>query len=359
MQPVTDLSIYRRTANSYTTQPSGLHLNIFFYDNELQLHINDQPLLISSKIQKAAKKIGINLTWDRNGYIHQVSYDEVKLLSNELGIVMLSVRDYMNLVKREPKLASPDFAEWLGDTYTLSPENRMMDSEGQLLNVPSSRPGWFELAHVGNNGLPTNLSSLPGTGKWKFWTQSDSSFTAGAVRSFVTSSGTCSLDLGIPSFARHPNFMIRECYRSKPPSIENPLDKVWAEYEERTLSRNDKNILEFFKALDPNTLPQPSIQLDEFVAGKNKERVVDLIGKKRLIEGNFAGLRAIDLKTIATTLASKPDADTIYVTGHSQPDADAIVSAVFEATGRHIFYEKDCVAWSQRLPNVVRHILGK
>lgn len=65
----------------------------------------------------------------------------------------------------------------------------------------------------------TLLKDSPGLDLWKFWTLGHHEFTAAAVRSFVTSSGTCSLDLGIPDFAQHPNFMIRECYRHDPPAL--------------------------------------------------------------------------------------------------------------------------------------------
>ena len=179
---------------------------MFFYDQELQLYINDEPLLISSKIQKSAKKIGLTLKWDHNGYVNQISYDDAKSLSVELGIVMLSVRDFMNLAKREPRVASPNFAEWLDDTYSLLHDQSMVAANGQRLDVPPSRPGWFDLDCVAADGFPSKISSSPGAGKWKFWTQGDSSFKAAAARSFVTPSGTCSLDLGIPSFAQHPNF---------------------------------------------------------------------------------------------------------------------------------------------------------
>ncbi|KAM7192132.1 DHH phosphoesterase [Rhypophila sp. PSN 637] len=334
---------------------------MFFYDQTLQLYINDEPLVISSKIQKAASKIGLTLKWDQNGHINQISYDDVKALSAELGIVMLSVRDYMNLAKREPRVASPHFAEWLDDTFSLLPDQEVMvNASGQRLDIPPSRPGWFDIESVRvGDGLPSTTSSSPGAGRWKIWTQNDRTFKAAAVRSFVTSSGTCSLDMGIPPFAQHPNFMIREAYRSQPKSVDNPFDTIWAEYERKTLQRNDPEIAQFFRTLDVNSLTAPGPKgLDGFVAAKNQEKVSDLIGKKRLLEGDFHGLRVIDLKTMASSLCLEPDADTIYVTGHEHPDADAVVSAVYEAVRRHLVYGKKCAAWSQRVPYVVRTILG-
>jgi hypothetical protein len=161
-------------------------------------------------VQKAAARAGVVLSWDKNGFINKIPYDEATRLCSELGSVILSVKEFMNLAKREPRVASSDFAEWLNDTFVLFQDGRMVNSNGSTLNVPVSRPGWFYLDSIGADGLPTAISALPEPGKWKFWTQNDSSFSAAAVRSFVTSSGTCSLDLGIPPFARHPNLMIRE-----------------------------------------------------------------------------------------------------------------------------------------------------
>jgi len=151
--------------------------------------------------------------------------------------------------------------------------------------------------------------------------------------------------------------MICEAYRSQPTSAVNPLDDIWIEYEQKTL-RNDVEISNFFKALDTTRLAIPNVGLDDFLAEKNQERVADLVGKKRLIEEDFSGLRIIDLKAMVSPLCAKPDADTVYVTGHEQPDADAVVSAVYEAARRHLVYGKKCVAWSQRVPFVVRNILG-
>ncbi|CAH0036031.1 unnamed protein product [Clonostachys rhizophaga] len=94
---------------------------MLFYDSELELFINDEPLLISSKTQNAAKDIGINLSWDQNGYIHKVSHADVMDLSAKLG--------------------------------------EMRDSTGKILDVPSSRPGWFDLDNVGADGLPTSVST--------------------------------------------------------------------------------------------------------------------------------------------------------------------------------------------------------
>ncbi|KAK5993557.1 hypothetical protein PT974_06991 [Cladobotryum mycophilum] len=335
---------------------------MFFHDPELQLYINDEPLLISSKVQKAAQYIGLTLQWNQKGHVHKISYDEVKSLSAELGIVMLSVQEFMHLAKREPRMASSNFAEWLDDTYTLLPDDRMKRSDGNVLDVPPSRPGWFDLSSVGEDGLPTDISSSAGENRWKFWTQSDSSFEAAAVRGFVTSSGTCSLDLGVPCFARHPNLMIRKCYR-KPPflvgTINNTsMDRIWSDYEQKTHARNDDEIIKFFKSLDLDDLTRIADTSNGSPSERTRERLMDLAGKKRLIEGGFMGLRTIDHDMMVKALSSRPDANTTYVVSHDYPDADGIVSAVFEAFRRRAFYGEDCVVWLPNNSVITRQFLG-
>ncbi|KAI1422157.1 hypothetical protein F5Y12DRAFT_786959 [Xylaria sp. FL1777] len=330
---------------------------MFFYDEFLDLYINDKPLLISWKVQQAAIKVGISLTWNSNGYVSGISSDEVTLLSQELGLVMLSVQDFMHLARREPRVASNEFAEWLSDSYTLSSKHRMLDSSGKELNIPPSRPGWFNIDDIASSGLPCNISSAPDAGRWKFWSLEDVGFRSSAVRSFVTSSGTCSLDLGIPHFARHPSLMVRECYRKKPCVSVHPLDKLWLDYETKTLSRRDDEIQDLFHNLNLDHATGFTEQ-DEFIAIRNHERLCDLKGKKRLSVGDFNDLQVVSFNTIADILDEMPGSNTTYITGHNNPDADAIVSSVFEAARRAVSQQISCVAWAERVPYVVKQLLG-
>ncbi|KAL7930848.1 hypothetical protein V8C35DRAFT_324056 [Trichoderma chlorosporum] len=330
---------------------------MFFYDNTLRLYINDTPLLISSKVQQAARRAGAKLRWDNNGHINGVSYDESKAICKELGIVMLSVREFMHLARREPRVASDMFAEWLLDSYTLSSDKRMIDLSGREVVVPPSRPGWFDLEDIGDDGLPTKISGSLAAGRWKFWTHEDDRFVSSAVRSFVTSAGACSLDLGIPQFASHPNLMIRECYYKAPCEMKHPMDQIWAKYEDMTLRKANDELKQFFTLLDLGALKKNHADSDQFVSEKNAERISDLSGKQRLISGNFDDLRIVSLAEIARAVEMRPDSTT-YVVGHPNPDTDAIVSAVFEAARRFITHGQRCAVWTEKLPFVVEHLLG-
>ncbi|KAF5649810.1 DHH phosphoesterase [Fusarium tjaetaba] len=332
---------------------------MFFYDSTLQLYISDKPLLISDRVLKAGERIGISVTWDDNGYVNKVSYKMAKGLSQELGSVLLTVQDFMGLAQRQPWAASQEFAEWLDDTYTLSQESTaMLDAKGNPISVPQARPAWFSLDNIDGRGLPTLLSEFPERDLWKFWTLGHRGFTAAAVRSFVVSSGTCSLDLGIPQFARHSKLMVRECYRTKPATTQTSIDRLWPDYLSKTLSRDDEAIRSFLVSIDPEEIVSHCLQ-DKFITERDQERLADLMGKKRLLLGDYQGLRPMTCETICKAISAPKASDMTYVTGHQNPDADSIVSSVFEATRRSLVYpEKPCVAWVERLPPVVETILG-
>ncbi|KAL7944575.1 hypothetical protein V8C42DRAFT_353466 [Trichoderma barbatum] len=330
---------------------------MFFYDNILQLYTNNTPILISSKVQQAARRAGAKLTWDNNGHVNGVFHDESKTICKELGIVMLSVREFMHLARREPRVASDVFAEWLLDSYTLSSDKRMIDLSGREVVVSPSRPGWFDLNDIGDEGLPTKISGSPAAGGWKFWTHEDDRFVSSAVRSFVTSAGACSLDLGIPQFVSHPNLMIRECYHKAPCIIKHPMHQIWAKYEDMTLRKANDELKQFFTLLDLGTLKKNHADSDKFVSEKNAERISNLSGKQRLISGNFDDLRIVSLAEIGRAVNMCPDSTT-YVVGHPNPDTDAIVSAVFEAARRSMTYGQRCAVWAEKLPFVVEHPLG-
>ena len=332
---------------------------MFFYDVILHLHINLSPLLISSKVLKAARNSGVQLTWNSKGEVCGVSYAEKEALSRELGITSLSVRDYMALVLREPKVASPDFAEWLTDRYTLSTTRQCFNFQNELVEMPISRPAWFKLEDADDRGLPRRTISSNAPGLWKFWSPGHTDFTSAAIRSFVTSSGTCSLDLGIPVFAKHPMVMIRECYQAREPDRISPIHSIWSKYECLTQNKDDVAIRNFFASLQ---IEEENIgdSFDEFVNDKEREMWCDLAGKKRLLAEDFRDLVKIDESMIANCLSAKPDESTIFVAGHARPDADTIVSAIFEATRRSLLLPQGRVALPrvECLPREVAHVLG-
>lgn len=215
---------------------------MFIFDPVLNLYVNDSPLLISDRVFRAAKSIDVQIRWDDDGYITRIPYDDCIRLAETLGIYVLSVSQYMSLAKRQPRVMSLEFAEWLVDTYELGDDGQTLALNSESIQISLARPGWFKLEDCDtDSGIPLRVSRVASPGNWKFWSLEER-FTSAAIRSFVMSSGTCCLDLGIPKFAKHRKLMIRECYGSKLPDNTHAIHSLWTLYERVTQKGNDAEI---------------------------------------------------------------------------------------------------------------------
>jgi len=123
---------------------------MFFYDDVLSLYINDSPLLISSKVVTAARSVNVDLRWDNKGQVCGVSYDVSMNLSQRLGIQVLSVREFMALATREPRVTSSEFAEWMTDRFTVAENSQIFDSNGERVHLPISRTSTVRACQVGS-----------------------------------------------------------------------------------------------------------------------------------------------------------------------------------------------------------------
>ncbi|KAK6502687.1 hypothetical protein TWF506_003265 [Arthrobotrys conoides] len=334
--------------------------NRFFYDETLGLHISHSPLLVSSRVIKAARDVGVNVKWNDKGYISSISYTDARKLCNALDIYMMSVSEYMSLLQRAPQIASPHFAEWLSDTFSFC-EGDYLDATGRKLFSYTARPGWFDPRLTNSEGYPLSLVGCNVPSMWKFWTPGDPDLVSGALRGFVSSSATCSLDLGIPVFAQHPMMMIRECYRKKLLVTKSPILSIWSRYNSLTLSRDDAKIRDFLLSLDLDSL-KPEETVDEFQAAKELEMLVDMRGKRLLLTNDSdCNMRIIGLSDMIKAFEVVPGSSSTFVMGHPNPDADSVVSSVFEAARRALVAKdksKSHFAWAESIPAEVQHILG-
>lgn len=125
-----------------------------------------------------------------------------------------------------------------------------------------------------------------------------------------------------------------------------------------TQSRDYNGLKKFLANLDIANISIGHTQ-DEFLYQRDKERLIDLIGKKRLLENDTISLRVIDETIMLDTLRSTPDDRTFFVMGHARPDADSIMSSVFEAVrSRLVYQDQGPLPWSESIPREVEHILG-
>ncbi|KAK6330807.1 hypothetical protein TWF718_003006 [Orbilia javanica] len=335
------------------------HNDGFFYDDTLGLHISYSPLLVSSKVLKAAQDVGVNVRWNDKGYISSISYNDARKLCKALDIYMMSVAEYMSLLQRAPQIASSHFAEWLSDTYSFD-QGEYLDSTGKGISQYTARPGWFDPMATDSEGYPSGLVDFNAPSMWKFWSPGDPELVTGAMRGFVSSSATCSLDLGIPVFAQHPMIMIRECYRKKFAAKKSPILSIWSRYNDLTLSRDDAGVRDFLLSLNLDNL-RPEDTVDEFQAAKEHEMLVDLRGKRQLLTNDSDKMRIIGLLDMIDAFEVAPGSSSTFVLGHPNPDADSLVSAVFEAARRAILAKdksETFFAWAESIPAEVRHVLG-
>lgn len=94
----------------------------------------------------------MQLRWNDQGYICAVPREDAQALYGGLGITTLSIREFMALARREPRVASSVFAEWLTDLYTLGEEGQCFDSRGELVEMPTAKDGNKKIGvHLGSS----------------------------------------------------------------------------------------------------------------------------------------------------------------------------------------------------------------
>ncbi|PMD46006.1 hypothetical protein L207DRAFT_576886 [Hyaloscypha variabilis F] len=331
-----------------------------FYDETLGLYIYTTPLTVSSQVLEAADELGITLKWDSKGYVCRISHEAAMGLSKKLGLETLSVSQFMDLASRRPEVASPNFAEWLSDTYTIDSNGVCYDHSGDIVDLPRGRPGWFLLEDVNKEGYPIKINDQNSLGLWKYWSPNiiDPGVKCGAMRSFVTSSGTCSLDLGIPADARHLMVMIRGCYPALKAKDVSPIESIWNDYLSVTGRKDEAEIRRFITSQNIESLALGS-NFNKLLNERDQERGFDLLGKKRILLGNYEGLQTITISDIHEILSGKPAKSTTYVVGHEHPDADSVVSSIFEALRRNLIYsDQNCLPWAPSIPHEILSIIS-
>ncbi len=133
----------------------------FFHSKTTGLYVSRKPLKIDSRVKKAAEQAGINLSWDDEGRIDFVDFDESKKILSSLGAVMLSPVEYWKVLEdaKDEKdeemiteLMSNKYCEWLDRVYLIDktwidhPEivkDYEYSGEKKKSVEPVGKPGWF------------------------------------------------------------------------------------------------------------------------------------------------------------------------------------------------------------------------
>lgn len=392
----------------------------FFYSEKLGLFISKKPLLISSRVLQAADRIGLKLQWDNQGRINRIQFGQAKQLLRELGAEMLDIRGFTTafselIEKGQPDLMAclqtEEFSEWLDTCFRHNGTEAFIieNPEGTDIGFdeapgyakaiqPYGHPGWFsfDASQISDQGIPQNVHEHkvdvggPPGNLWKYWSSYNPEFTSAATRGYVLSSGTCSMDYGVPVFARQPNLMVRECRKTLDGFVE-PNEHTLALY---SLLQEYRNVLvthpmedktaeidTFFgdfsakQAVIDNYRSNGTVS-DEFERQALEEAITDILGKQiayltekqadTAIRSSFR-LATLDGLTSYLTESRQKLRDAIdrkekiiFVAGHNNPDADAIISAVFEAFRRSLLRDELCLPLVPgKIPKEVEALLGK
>jgi inorganic pyrophosphatase/exopolyphosphatase len=227
----------------------------FFYSEELDSYVATQPLKVDERVVKAAFDCGIDLSWDDEGRIKDISFVEAKKIAKKIGAILLTPAEYWIAYNEAlgkgaedvvDQLQSDRCTEWLDAVYEKDDQGNVWmiehpeiveiggkieyKGERKKIEVPEGRPGWFNPEENINKstGLPVKVETKRKKGSkawsstnWKYWSVFKFNEPVSPIRGYVTSSGTPSLDLDIPVGAKQPVLMMRECRKEL---VEPPLD---------------------------------------------------------------------------------------------------------------------------------------
>ena len=364
------------------------------------LHVSRKPLMVDSRVKKAADSAGIFLDWDDEGRINYITFDDAKKLMEALGSRIFTPVEYWKVLKdaKEAKdedmvkqLTSNQYAEWLNrvyfrdNTYIDDPKvvaPYQYEGERKKATSPEGSPGWFNpegnINEETGEPISVELNREKFATSWKYWSPvlgllatSDRTATA-PIRGYVTSVGKPSLDLGIPADAKQPKLMVREC-RTEPltPVIDAQiLDKA----EELIVGKKGKELIEFLKinghlfAGSNDSLVYKLREkffdlLGEYsfshVAAREAGRMLSRSSYERQVTEDFHGYVKNSRHNLE--IALNENRDIVFVMGHKNPDTDTVVSSLFEAWRNHLINGDEVtyvpVVQGSRMPDEIAHLL--
>ena len=365
----------------------------YFYSKSTGLFIYRKPIMIGSRVKKAADRAGIKLDWDNEGRIIYINFDDSKKLLEELGSRMLNPIEYWkalddakeeNDTEMVKELTSNKYAEWLDRVYFSdcthinNPNvigNYNYDGQRVKSECPPGTPGWFNPENNINirTGEPIHveINREKFATSWKYWwpylglSATDRVATA-PIRGYVTSVGKPSFDLGIPVDAKEPKLMVRECRNE---SLVPIIDSRILKQAEKVTS---ENVVEFvnkhgdlFRSYDSLIYKLREMFFDllgNLALHKDIKKTSQKIYNKetKLSYEDFDEYVSGSRKNLEEALKMKKD--VVFVMGHKNPDTDTVISSIFEAWRNHIMNGNKIVyvpiIQSNRIPDEVTRLLG-
>ena len=389
----------------------------YIYSHQLKKYVALQPLTVSSRVIRAAKQVGVQLNWNQAGVINHLTFLQAKKLLEQLGSSFLSTEDYVILLRENltqpdiyKKITSKEYTEWLDTVYyrdqqneirlinhpTIA-DNKIVNQSSLATNILTGRPAWFMESNFQDSIYPKkivkNFVNLQTQGvAWKYWSPHRIEQWVGAIRGYVLSSDTLSLDMDIPLDAHQPSLCIREVRdnieTTEPSSqfLDNHkyLSRITDQFKSKLPQTNQPSIN---WATIRNILIRQLAEVQQMASADQKyyrELYLDLVGsiyvyhseipRDNLFSNLFLSKNQPDLtlspqnllyylETIKLKLqqALENNSDIVLVMGHEHPDADAIIGAILEAY-RLQFYEARTVVpviCGDNLPLEVIELLPK
>lgn len=298
----------------------------YSYSEILDAFVAHEPQKIDEQVVKAATELGINISWDDEGRIKDVSYTEIRRLVEKLGVSFLSPTEFWQVFAEAKKngnqtmieqMQSDEYTEWLDAVYMKDGNGKvwMMEhpelieveggfeykGEKKEITIPEGRPGWFNPDDIDvENAVPNKVllkKEKADRKAWKYWSVFKLNEAVAPIRGYVTSSGTPSYDLDIPVSAKQPVLMFREVRKELPESaMDQEILKTASQHitqyqstiAEKPATQNPKEHEDFY-AQRKNILDFIESKGADFKETKNKnilsirEKLTDILGLIRIM----------------------------------------------------------------------------
>jgi hypothetical protein len=207
-------------------EPIIAAFNEYYFSPKTKKYVSREFLKANSQVLDTAKKLGINLTTDKENRITGITFIETKRLLSALGFSMLSLKEYWQVVNEsrqshdeqmQKHLVSPNFVKFL-DTVIINhreiinhpevvPSNGTISYQGphDQAQIPEALPGLIYPDEIDlNSGLPKIVHMDPDKyhdpKSWRYW--SPDSNVAIPTRGYIFSFGQTFPRHKIPSRRR-------------------------------------------------------------------------------------------------------------------------------------------------------------
>jgi len=247
-------------------EPIVVAFNQYFFSSSTGLYVKRDFLKATKRIKAAAKNCGIELSWDEEGRINNITYGEAMKLLSYLGFTALSLKEYwqtlndareINDQQMASHLQSSGFVEFL---HTVIENNAFLVEKPEILKSPSKfryegaeveinynyqgkkreveildgKPGLIHSRDIDlNTGLP-KVVHPPNIYKdlslWRYWSPDAEKNVA--TRSHIFLLGQSALDLKVHLSEAFPCLGVRPCCQQ----VELPKIKIVTDKEGLTVA---------------------------------------------------------------------------------------------------------------------------